>query len=136
MTALIAKASSWPTTIANSLRPARLPRRSVGASSARYTGTVTEAPPTAKPRTTRATSNTPRPGASTPPRVPTKKRTARMVSVFFRPRLSLMRPPTTDPDRGPDQQGAGDQTLAHRGQPQIGLHRLQRPVDHTGVVAE
>ena len=54
-----------------------------GASSARYTGTVTEAPPTAKPRITRDGIMIARFGASTPPMVPTKNRTASMVSVFF-----------------------------------------------------
>ena len=39
-------------------------------------------------------------------------------------------------DRGSDQQGAGDQALARRGQPQVRLHRLQGAVDHTGVVTE
>ena len=39
-------------------------------------------------------------------------------------------------DRGPDQQGARDQALARRGQPQVRLHRLQGAVDHTGVVTE
>ena len=136
MMALIAKASSWPMTIASSPRPARLPRRSVGASSDRYTGTVTEAPPTAKPRITRDGIMTARLGASTPPRVPTKKRTARMVSVFFRPRASLSRAADERPDRGSDQQGARDQALARRGQPQVRLHRLQGAVDHAGVVTE
>ena len=88
-------------TIASSPRPARLPRRSVGASSDRYTGTVTEAPPTAKPRITRDGIMTARFGASTPPRVPTKKTTARMVSVFFRPRTSLSRPQTSAPIAAP-----------------------------------
>ena len=101
MMALIAKASSWPMTIASSPRPARLPRRSVGASSDRYTGTVTEAPPTAKPRITRDGIMTARLGASTPPMVPTKKTTARMVSVFFRPRTSLSRPQTSAPIAAP-----------------------------------
>ena len=39
-------------------------------------------------------------------------------------------------DRGAEQQGARDQALAGRGQPQVGLHRLQGAVDHTGVVTE
>ena len=101
MMAFMMKASIWPTTIASSPRPARLPRRSVGASSARYTGTVTEAPPTAKPRMIRDGIITSRFGANTPPRVPTKKRTARMVSVFFRPRVSLSLPQTSAPIAAP-----------------------------------
>ena len=35
MIALMMKASIWPTTMASSLRPLSVPRRSVGASSAR-----------------------------------------------------------------------------------------------------
>ena len=101
MMALMTNASIWPMTIANSPRPARLPRRSVGASSARYTGTVTEAPPTAKPRITREGTITSRFGANTQPMVPTKKMTARMVSVFFRPRASLSLPQAAAPTAAP-----------------------------------
>jgi hypothetical protein len=39
-------------------------------------------------------------------------------------------------DRRSEQQGARDQALARRGQPQVHLHRLQGAVDHTGVVTE
>jgi hypothetical protein len=39
-------------------------------------------------------------------------------------------------DRGSDQQGARDQALARRGQPQVRLHRLQGTVDHACVVTE
>ena len=39
-------------------------------------------------------------------------------------------------DRGPGQQGARDQAFTCRAQPQVQLHRLQRTVDHAGVVAE
>ena len=101
MIALIANASSWPTTIASSPRPARLPRRSVGASSDRYTGTVTDAPPTANPRITRDGIITSRFGANTPPRVPTKNRTASMVSVLLRPSVSLSLPHTSAPTAAP-----------------------------------
>jgi hypothetical protein len=49
--ALTVNAANCPMTIAISLRPVIEPRISNGASSARYTGTTVEAPPTASPRT-------------------------------------------------------------------------------------
>ena len=44
---------------------------------------------------------TSRSGASTPPMVPTKKPIATIVRVFFRPRLSLSRPPIMAPKAAP-----------------------------------
>ena len=95
--ALTVNAANWPTTIAISLRPVIEPRISNGASSARYTGTTVEAPPTASPRTTRPVTTIGKPGAKTTNSTPKKNITARMRIVFLRPIASEIRPPRSAP---------------------------------------
>jgi len=53
ISSLIPKAMNWPLTIISSLMVVIRPRRWAGAISDRYSGTVTEAAPTASPSTTR-----------------------------------------------------------------------------------
>ncbi len=101
MTALEVNASNCPLTIISSLRVTSAPRRSAGEISARYTGTVTDAPPTARPSTNRARTITAVVGASVQASAPTKKSTARVRIVRRRPRASDNRPPATAPSAAP-----------------------------------
>jgi hypothetical protein len=85
----------------SSLRPDSDPRISYGASSARNTGTTVEAPPTARPRSTRPTTMTSNVGANTQISVPTKNVTASRMIVLRRPQPSAMRPPSMAPIAAP-----------------------------------
>ena len=78
-------AANWPTTIASSLRPVIDPRISNGASSARYTGTTVDAPPTASPRMIRPATRIANPGEKTATSTPTKNMTASTMIVVRRP---------------------------------------------------
>ena len=91
------KARNCPTTIASSLRPVIDPRISNGASSARYTGTTVEAPPTASPRMIRPATRISKPGEKTTNSTPTKNMTARTMIVFLRPIASEILPPMRAP---------------------------------------
>ena len=91
------KAANWPTTIASSLRPVIDPRISNGASSARYTGTTVDAPPTASPRMIRPTTRSSKPGEKTTISTPTKNMTESTMIVVRRPMASEIFPPTRAP---------------------------------------
>jgi hypothetical protein len=78
------------------------PRRWAGAISARYSGTVAAAAPTAIPRMIRATSMIPKDGASELPRAPRRKRTAQNVRLPFRPNRSDSLPPIKAPSIAPN----------------------------------
>ena len=106
--AFMTNAASWPATIAISLRPVMEPRISWGASSARYTGTTVDAPPTATPSMMRPATSTSKPtgekvpgsgpaGEKTTNTVPTKNRTASATMVLRRPHKSAICPDTSAP---------------------------------------
>ena len=97
-TALTENAANWPTTIASSLRPVIEPRISYGASSARYTGTTVEAPPTARPRMIRPETTMTNPGAVTTSTTPRKNITDSTMIVVRRPIASESRPPMSAPN--------------------------------------
>ncbi len=92
-----------PTPIATWKHSTSRPRSAEGASSATYIGAVCVAPPTANPRTSRASASTTALGASAAPSAPTTKTTAIMNSVRRRPirSESAEQPsaPTTAPSR-------------------------------------
>jgi len=102
MSALIAKASNWPVTIINSLIVTIRPRRCGGAISAKYTGTVAAAAPTAIPSTIRAGSITANDGARAEPNAPRKKTTAQNRKAPLRPRTSDNLPPIRAPIMAPN----------------------------------
>ena len=100
-TAFTTNAASWPDTIISSLVVTMRPRRAAGASSARYIGTTTDAPPTARPSTKRAAIITPMVGANAHTAAARKNTTARAPIRPRRPRRSAMRPPRNEPRAAP-----------------------------------
>ena len=102
MSALIANARSWPLTIISSLIVTIRPRRCAGAISARYTGTVAAAAPTAIPRTIRAGNMTPNDGASALPNAPKKNKIAQNLKAPLRPKTSDSLPPISAPIMAPN----------------------------------
>lgn len=102
MTALMAKARNWPPTIISSLIVTIRPRRCAGAISAKYTGTVAAAAPTAMPRMIRAGSMTPNDGARAVPNAPRKNRMAQNRRAPFRPKTSDSLPPISAPIMAPN----------------------------------
>ena len=101
MIALMMNAANWPLTIITSLRVTMPPRRSTGATSARYTGTVAEAPPTARPSTNRKAARIGQLGESTHPSVARPNTTASMMMLWRRPNRSDSAPPTMAPMAAP-----------------------------------
>ena len=83
-----------------------LPRRAAGASSEMYIGTTWVAPPTARPRNTRAAISSSTPGASAQAIAPTVNSAVTIITVRRRPSRWVNRPepiaPTTAPSRMAD----------------------------------
>lgn len=91
-------ATIWPVTIMSSLMVTMRPRRLAGAISARNSGTVAEAAPTASPRMIRANTIGTSEGAAALPRAPKKNSTAQTIRVRLRPRASASLPPMRAPN--------------------------------------
>ena len=78
------------------------PRWAAGDISARYTGTITDAPPTARPRTVRAATSSSVVGAREQAMVETAKMRASTMMVLRRPKRSDSRPAVMAPNAAPN----------------------------------
>lgn len=99
MIAFTTYATSWPVTIISSFWFTSRPRRSTGAISLMYTGTVADTHPAAKPSTTRAVTSRTAVGARADPSVPKMKITAAPRITARRSSLSAILPPNVWPRR-------------------------------------
>lgn len=100
--ALNTNANNCPETIMNSFCVTIRPRRFDGATSARNVGTITEAPPTAKPKTKRTDAKIGAVGDNVEAMVETTNKIASPVMTLCRPRRSEMRPVKTAPKAAPN----------------------------------
>lgn len=99
-------------------------------------GTMTAAAPTARPNTTRNSTNTPTLGARAAPMAPTAKVIAAMIVRLRLPSRSESGPALPAPTGRPEQERADHQTFEERGEPQLLGDEQDRAGDEQGVVAE
>ena len=111
------------------------PRRCAGAISARYTGTVAAADPTATPRRMRAGSITAYDGARALPSAPKKNSTEQTPRTLAAQDVGQLAP-DEGADHGTEEQGADDTGLLHAGEVEILLQVRQGTRDDPRVVAE